>query len=282
MLDVHPPHPPPHTWRDFFIHVGTICVGLLIAIGLEQTVEFFHRQHERHLLEHELHAEAQIIQRNAEIDVAQYDSFLKFLLELRKDASLGIATHGHAVLPVRQYIAPPMGHGVQSAGVITIINPIWESARSDGRLALLPEGLKRAYGVVSFRKGEWETRYANFLAARDAMNAFVFQFADISTPRSPDLSRMSESQLIEFRSLTTIAFEKLRSARTTTIDLSGELNLVLGDEPIDQQSLTPADGKFLVQARAAHPEDYAKMAAEIDAEDAARDNATPQSAKPSN
>ncbi len=45
MLDVHPPHEAAHTWKDFFIHVGTICVGLLIAIGLEQTVEFFHHRH---------------------------------------------------------------------------------------------------------------------------------------------------------------------------------------------------------------------------------------------
>jgi hypothetical protein len=42
MLDVHPPHHPTHTWRDFFIHIATICVGLLIAIGLEQSVEAIH------------------------------------------------------------------------------------------------------------------------------------------------------------------------------------------------------------------------------------------------
>ena len=46
MLDVHPPHSPTHTWNDFFIHVGTICVGLLIAVGLEQTVEYFHHRHQ--------------------------------------------------------------------------------------------------------------------------------------------------------------------------------------------------------------------------------------------
>jgi hypothetical protein len=46
MLDVHPPHSPTHTWKDFFIHVGTICVGLLIAIGLEQTVESVHQHYE--------------------------------------------------------------------------------------------------------------------------------------------------------------------------------------------------------------------------------------------
>jgi hypothetical protein len=47
MLDVHPPHAPTHTWRDFLIHIATICVGLLIAVALEQAVEAMHRDHER-------------------------------------------------------------------------------------------------------------------------------------------------------------------------------------------------------------------------------------------
>ena len=46
MLDVHAPHEDIHTWQSFFIHVATICVGLLIAIGLEQTVEFLHHRHQ--------------------------------------------------------------------------------------------------------------------------------------------------------------------------------------------------------------------------------------------
>jgi hypothetical protein len=46
MLDVHAPHDGIRSWRSFFVHVATICVGLLIAIGLEQTVEFFHHRHQ--------------------------------------------------------------------------------------------------------------------------------------------------------------------------------------------------------------------------------------------
>ena len=46
MLDVHPPHHPTHGWRDFFIHIATIVVGLLIAIGLEQMVEYVHHRRE--------------------------------------------------------------------------------------------------------------------------------------------------------------------------------------------------------------------------------------------
>ncbi|HEY1575811.1 MAG TPA: hypothetical protein VGF82_01895 [Terracidiphilus sp.] len=46
MLDVHAPHKSDHTWTDFFIHIATIVIGLLIAIGLEQTVERI-RQHQQ-------------------------------------------------------------------------------------------------------------------------------------------------------------------------------------------------------------------------------------------
>ncbi len=58
MIDVQPPEHTVHTWRDFSIHIATICVGLLIAIGLEQSVEAFHRAHERAELRGELHRES--------------------------------------------------------------------------------------------------------------------------------------------------------------------------------------------------------------------------------
>lgn len=46
MLDVHPPHEPVHGWRDFLVHLATITVGLLIALGLEATAEWIHHRHE--------------------------------------------------------------------------------------------------------------------------------------------------------------------------------------------------------------------------------------------
>lgn len=38
MLDVHPPHEPVHGIRDFLLHILTITIGLLIALGLEGLV----------------------------------------------------------------------------------------------------------------------------------------------------------------------------------------------------------------------------------------------------
>ena len=50
MIDIHPPQHGGLTRRDFFVHLFTVVLGILIAIGLEQAVEYLHH--------HELAAEA--------------------------------------------------------------------------------------------------------------------------------------------------------------------------------------------------------------------------------
>jgi hypothetical protein len=44
MLDVHPAHHAANSWRDFFVHIATIVLGLCIAVGLEQMVEHIHHR----------------------------------------------------------------------------------------------------------------------------------------------------------------------------------------------------------------------------------------------
>jgi hypothetical protein len=44
-MDVHAPHEPVHTWRDFFIHLSIVTIGLFIALSLEAFVEYVHHRH---------------------------------------------------------------------------------------------------------------------------------------------------------------------------------------------------------------------------------------------
>jgi hypothetical protein len=60
LLEVHPAHHAASTWRDFFIHIATIVIGLLIAVGLEQTVELVHHRHQLRDLREGIQTDARI------------------------------------------------------------------------------------------------------------------------------------------------------------------------------------------------------------------------------
>jgi hypothetical protein len=85
MLDVHPPHESVHSWKDFFIHIATIVIGLLIAIGLEQTVEYFHHRHVQHEARERIRAEIKINQR---ILASDQKNMLQILATLNRDIAL--------------------------------------------------------------------------------------------------------------------------------------------------------------------------------------------------
>lgn len=42
-MEIHRPRAA-HSWREFLIEIGTIVVGILIALGLEQSIEAFHER----------------------------------------------------------------------------------------------------------------------------------------------------------------------------------------------------------------------------------------------
>jgi hypothetical protein len=131
MLDVHPPHEAAHTWKDFFIHIATICVGLLIAIGLEQSVEAIHHHRERDALVQEMRLEAERnirllhtdIDRN--IEKAAWSRAILTALQTSRPQD-GIVT---ATLPIHKTFLPQ----------ISPSRAVWSVAKTNGKVALLSE-----------------------------------------------------------------------------------------------------------------------------------------------
>jgi hypothetical protein len=72
-MDVHPPHEPIHTWRDFLLHLATITVGLLIALGLEGTVEYLHHRHIVREARENIRREIEQNQKSVKEDLAHLD-----------------------------------------------------------------------------------------------------------------------------------------------------------------------------------------------------------------
>ncbi len=101
MLDVHPPHHAANTWRDFFIHIATIVVGLLIAVGIEQTVEYFHHRslarEGREQLNHERDADA----RSNELNIFTTE---RHETDLKRDLAILHAVRAHQPLPSQPFI----------------------------------------------------------------------------------------------------------------------------------------------------------------------------------
>jgi hypothetical protein len=100
MLDVHAPHQSVHTWKDFFIHIATIVVGLLIAIALEQTVEHFHHKHQVAEVRDSLNVERRF---NANRFGVLTDEFRRFVPKLETNLAVFTYLRGHPNAPVADW-----------------------------------------------------------------------------------------------------------------------------------------------------------------------------------
>ena len=147
MLDVHPPHEAAHTWKDFLIHIATIVIGLLIAIGLEQSVEYFHHRHQLHQLHDDLHAESL---RNLHIALANIDE-----CEAAKTGAMTI--YKEVILANRDRRLPVLHTTVPDCNYAKPAYAVWTVAQQSGTLGLLPrdeaQRYVRVYSLVDQASG---------------------------------------------------------------------------------------------------------------------------------
>ena len=101
MLDVHPAHHAATTWRDFFIHIATIVIGLLIAISLEQTVEYFHHRSLAREGREQLNRERDADARSNELNIFTTERHER---DLKRDLGILYAVRTHQPLPIQPVI----------------------------------------------------------------------------------------------------------------------------------------------------------------------------------
>ena len=151
MLDVHPPHAPTHTWRDFLIHIATIVIGLLIAIGLEQTVEFVHHEHQR--------SEPEDLQRESD-----YNRYAREISPISTNTSVGSLNVKAAVdryrcltaLGLPEYRRSRLLRTVPSGTART--SATWTSANTAGLLGLLSPEQSAPFSLAYELKEQAETQ----------------------------------------------------------------------------------------------------------------------------
>jgi hypothetical protein len=153
ILEPHAPHEAIRSWRSFVVHIATITIGLLIAIGLEQCVEYLHHVHQRRQLQHDLLEEAR---RNRDIlttDLgleSQADWFRSVLTATKSTALNGQVTMDLPVVPCIPGTLGANGTDVtMQTKYFAPSDAVWVTARDAGLIIQLPVEEARMYARLA-------------------------------------------------------------------------------------------------------------------------------------
>ncbi|NYF50216.1 hypothetical protein [Tunturiibacter gelidoferens] len=182
VLDVHPPHEPVHGWRDFLLHILTITIGLLIALGLEGCVEWQHHRHLVHEAETSLRAE---IQSNANSLQDILDDVHKQQANLKNDVEV-----------LDDIIKDPKLRQHKTMSVAFHFNKFddvsWKTAQSTGALSYMSYDTAEKYaGIYSLQE---ELEKAQLQGTRDAITSIgpILNVPDNTNPNPSEAQYMKE------------------------------------------------------------------------------------------
>jgi hypothetical protein len=138
MNEVHPPHEAVHSWKDVFIHIAIISVGLLIAIGLDEAVVEIHHRHQAHQLEESLRQESLANRDVVKTDITEIDAYIE-------NVQLNMANLDHAriVADKSTFVYTPFPAGM--IRLLPVSNTAWLAVRDGGSLSLLPAQIADDY-----------------------------------------------------------------------------------------------------------------------------------------
>ncbi|MEI9980453.1 MAG: hypothetical protein WDN23_15910 [Edaphobacter sp.] len=184
MIEVHPPEHVLHSWRDFFVHLSTITIGLLIALSLEGCVEWRHHRHLVHEAEASLQGE---IKTNAG-DVAG----------ALEDARREQATLAGDIGILKRIIANPKVENHEEFTVNfrirTFEDVSWKTAQSTGALGYMP--YEQAHEYSNLYSQQNEVYLAEKQAARDlvvALGPIVSLKKGEANPDAEDSERIKQN-----------------------------------------------------------------------------------------
>jgi len=192
-MEIHAPNEPIHTKKDFFIHLFTITIGLLIALSLEGLVEYIHHRH--------LVAEARANIRQ-ELDqnhtAAQGD-----LVLLQKNIDLQ-ESNIQAIHKLQAHTKDFHGSVTNTMSFNSIEDAAWRTARDTGALSFMPYDEVQRYSDIYMLAGIVNNQAVTTGTADfNAHAAFQMGFDADSFPPEEYLRLLHENAAVEI-DLTTL------------------------------------------------------------------------------
>jgi hypothetical protein len=203
MLDVriphvHAPHGEVGGWRGFVTHIAVVVIGLLLALGLEQGVEYIHHEFQRAKLEAQMRETFQANLRRADSNIRVLNISRAYLVELRDAVNSRIAGGSgqapNASDPRNNTYAPPLNLGS------------YEASKINGSVSLLGLNRVRLYDRIEFQHDLMLRSFHQFYDTLGELRAFADRFSwknEYTTGKlaQPDIARLSPAQLLEYQGL---------------------------------------------------------------------------------
>jgi hypothetical protein len=193
MLDVHPAHHAASSVKEFLIHIATIVIGLLIAVGLEQGVEYFHHRREVAEVREELRGEREANKSSFAIETTHWRWETA---ELKNNLMVLAHLQKHPGTPDEEL----PGRLVWFHASSRHSQAVWDAAKSSGVTSLMNREEVEQY----------EDTYNQLKRIDDALSLTWDAMNDASRYEFTDsrLSRLSPAQTAEITTLTQIALTK--------------------------------------------------------------------------
>jgi hypothetical protein len=245
MLDVHPVHPAVRTWKDFFIHIATITIGLLIAIALEQCVESLHHVHQRHQLQDDLLEEAK---RNRDIlmtDLGLESQAAWFQGVLAATKPIPATGQTAIDVPSMPCIPGTIGANGTDAAVrskyFAPSDAVWATARDAGLIIRLPVAEARMYARLAHNYALQEAARDRFAFACERIDSLRTRYASAIQNKTGDTWVMNRQQADEVADAAAVADSALRALLwRTRWNLKFEEGIVRGAKNYDEVLMTLA------------------------------------------
>ncbi len=233
MFDVHLPQHT-HTWRDFWIHLGTITVGLLIAVGLEQGVEKLHHLEQGRQLAQDLQKEAQLNRQRLEFNEAALDKEMAWLLRLRRDVSAlrDGASKQSFIYPQKLEIYPTNPN--RSSSRLPAVT-VWNTAKESNLIQLLPTERARNYNEV-YREADLAADVlVGLLDKWSELDQFELRFDDAVVAGKPNVGKMTPAQLDQYAGVIGDVYlaSKMAKRRVKVYEAWNESILAPADKPFE-------------------------------------------------
>jgi hypothetical protein len=179
MLDVHAPHEAVHGWRDFFTHIATITIGLLIALALEAGIEALHH---RHIVREARENIREEVQENQQLLSSDLRSLNANSNSLRADIAALTQLKEHPKQSPASKLNFPWGWDSPSAAA-------WDTARNTGALTLMSYEDAHAFSLT----------YAQQSYVNEQATLYINHHHEAVIPLevNPDVSALSPAQLDE-------------------------------------------------------------------------------------